>query len=132
LPIIASLLSEDKRKGEAAGVGWRHTFRAYPLVIILAPTRELAVQIYQEALKVIPLSFLRACVRAWLTQYSIVATIQFTESTPLKASVVYGGTSYVAQARLLEKNGSDILVATPGRSSRILHIFGASLPTHRT
>jgi len=52
LPIIAMLMNEDKRKGEPAGVGWRHTFRAYPLVVVLAPTRELAIQIHDEATKV--------------------------------------------------------------------------------
>jgi len=57
--------------------------------LILAPTRELATQIYQESLK-------------------------FTYMTRLKPCVVYGGQDIRQQFRELEK-GCDIVVATPGR-----------------
>ncbi len=60
-----------------------------PRCLILAPTRELAVQIHSDAL---PLC-------------------QFTD---LKVGVVFGGTGYDTQKNMLEA-GVDLLVATPGR-----------------
>jgi len=63
--------------------------KAYPEGLVLAPTRELAVQIHAEALKF--------CFRA-----------------SIYTSVVYGGASMGVQSRELEK-GCDILVGTPGR-----------------
>jgi hypothetical protein len=64
--------------------------RAEPLVVIIAPTRELAVQIFNEARK-------------------------FCYRTMLRPCVVYGGTgSYRDQEAQLQK-GCDVLVATPGR-----------------
>ncbi len=62
---------------------------AYPNALILAPTRELAVQIFEEARK-------------------------FCYMTGLRPVVVYGGAEQVPQLRELER-GADILVATPGR-----------------
>ncbi|KAL8546203.1 hypothetical protein ACS0TY_006060 [Phlomoides rotata] len=62
---------------------------ALPLALILAPTRELASQIHEEARK-------------------------FSFQTGLKVVVVYGGSPIFQQLRILER-GVDILVATPGR-----------------
>ncbi|MDJ0740886.1 MAG: DEAD/DEAH box helicase [Gammaproteobacteria bacterium] len=60
-----------------------------PRALMLAPTRELAVQIYNDA-----------CVLA--------------AHTGLNVRVVYGGTGYDTQRKALE-DGVDILIGTPGR-----------------
>ncbi|MDX1824088.1 MAG: ATP-dependent RNA helicase RhlB [Thiohalomonadales bacterium] len=60
-----------------------------PRAIILAPTRELAVQIHKDAM----------------------ALGQFTG---LKLGLVFGGTGYETQRKQLEE-GVDILIGTPGR-----------------
>jgi ATP-dependent RNA helicase RhlB len=60
-----------------------------PRSLMLAPTRELAVQIYNDA-----------CVLAG--------------HTGLKVRVVYGGTGYDTQRKAVEE-GVDILIGTPGR-----------------
>lgn len=62
---------------------------AEPLVVIVAPTRELATQIFNEARK-------------------------FCYRTMLRPCVCYGGGPIVEQVRNLGK-GCDILVATTGR-----------------
>src|SRR5690606_22021184 len=69
--------------------GHRRHYKAYPSTLILAPTRELAVQIDMQAKKFIYRSHLRSV-------------------------VVYGGADFRSQAMDLER-GCDILVATPGR-----------------
>ncbi|XP_042560874.1 putative ATP-dependent RNA helicase Pl10 isoform X2 [Clupea harengus] len=63
--------------------------KQYPLALILAPTRELALQIYDEARKFAYRSRVRPC-------------------------VVYGGADIGQQIRELER-GCHLLVATPGR-----------------
>lgn len=63
--------------------------KQYPLCLILAPTRELASQIYDEARKFSYRSHMRPC-------------------------VVYGGADIGGQIRDLER-GCHLLVATPGR-----------------
>ena len=63
--------------------------KQYPLGLVLAPTRELAVQIYNEALKFAYRSKVRPC-------------------------VVYGGADHYHQINDLER-GCQLLVATPGR-----------------
>lgn len=63
--------------------------RQYPLGLVLAPTRELAVQIYNEALKFAYRSRVRPC-------------------------VVYGGADHYHQINDLAR-GVQLLVATPGR-----------------
>ena len=60
-----------------------------PWAIIIAPTRELAVQIHRDA--------------ELLGRY-----------TGLKCAVVYGGAGYDSQRRRLE-SGIDVLIGTPGR-----------------
>jgi ATP-dependent RNA helicase RhlB len=60
-----------------------------PRAMILAPTRELAVQIHKDA----------------------VVLGQFTG---LKLGLIFGGTAYEAQRKQLEE-GVDILIGTPGR-----------------
>lgn len=71
--------------------GWNRDMgvRAEPLVLIVAPTRELAVQIFDEAR--------RLCYR-----------------TMLRPCVIYGGAPTGEQMDELRK-GCDVLVATPGR-----------------
>ena len=63
--------------------------RSYPLVLILAPTRELACQIFDESRKFAYRSFVR----------------------PM---VVYGGADISTQLREIEQ-GCELIVATPGR-----------------
>ncbi len=60
-----------------------------PRAIMLAPTRELAIQIFKDA-------------------------EQLGAETGLRMSVVYGGTGYEAQRQSIT-NGLDILIGTPGR-----------------
>jgi ATP-dependent RNA helicase RhlB len=61
-----------------------------PWAIILAPTRELAVQIHRDA--------------ELIGRY-----------TGLTFSAIYGGTGYESQRRHLEGGGIDVLIGTPGR-----------------
>jgi ATP-dependent RNA helicase RhlB len=60
-----------------------------PRAVVLAPTRELAIQIHQDAL-------------------------QIGRYTSFKLGLIYGGTAYAKQREQLEA-GTDILIGTPGR-----------------
>jgi ATP-dependent RNA helicase DDX5/DBP2 len=67
-----------------------------PLGLVMAPTRELALQIAAEATKY------GACVRA-------------------RAVAVYGGASKAAQVRALQR-GCDLIIGTPGRIGDVLGV----------
>ena len=73
---------------QGGGMGYRSR-KATPTSLILAPTRELVSQIYDEARKFAYRSWVRPC-------------------------VVYGGADIGSQLRAMER-GCDLLVATPGR-----------------
>jgi len=88
LPIITKLLVDVPRT-QRPDTGRGRYYCGFPLAVIMAPTRELASQIHQEALK-------------------------FTENTRVKPVVIYGGAPYGDQARSIER-GVDIIIATPGR-----------------
>ncbi|MUV13110.1 ATP-dependent RNA helicase RhlB [Noviluteimonas gilva] len=60
-----------------------------PRALILAPTRELAIQIHKDAVK-------------------------FGSDLGLKFALVYGGVDYDKQRQLLQA-GADVIIATPGR-----------------
>ena len=83
VPIVASLAS-DKR---GSTVGTRGAAR--PRAVVMAPTRELAIQIELEAQKL-------------------------TNRSALRPVAVYGGADQRGQARALALGG-DLVVATPGR-----------------
>ena len=60
-----------------------------PRALILAPTRELAIQIHKDAVK-------------------------FGSDLGLKFALVYGGVDYDKQRQILQE-GADVIIATPGR-----------------
>ncbi len=60
-----------------------------PRAIVIAPTRELAIQIHKDAM-------------------------QLGKYTGLKLALIYGGVSYDTQRKEIE-DGADILIGTPGR-----------------
>ena len=74
--------------GPASG-GGRSGPRCRPRILVVAPTRELAIQIHKDA--------------EVLGHY-----------TGLAMGVVYGGTGYESQRRMIE-GGLDVLIGTPGR-----------------
>ena len=82
------------RPNLAAGYNPADAVRAEPLVLIVAPTRELATQIFDEARRLCYRSMLRPC-------------------------VVYGGGPIRGQREDLHR-GCDILIGTPGR---LLHFM---------
>ena len=84
-PIIITML----RNGGSEPEGGIRGRRTYPECLILAPTRELASQIQDEAQK-------------------------FLYCTGIASVVVYGGADVRDQLRQIER-GCDLLVATPGR-----------------
>ncbi|XP_068558333.1 DEAD-box helicase 3 X-linked a isoform X5 [Cebidichthys violaceus] len=95
LPVLSQIYSDGpgealqaaKNNGQDSGRYGRR--KQYPLSLVLAPTRELALQIYDEARKFAYRSRVRPC-------------------------VVYGGADIGQQIRELER-GCHLLVATPGR-----------------
>ncbi|KAM6945584.1 putative ATP-dependent RNA helicase an3 isoform 2-T2 [Aplochiton taeniatus] len=95
LPVLSQIFSEgpgealvaSKASGQENGKYGRR--KQFPISLVLAPTRELALQIYEEARKVAYRSKVRPC-------------------------VVYGGADIGQQIRDLER-GCHLLVATPGR-----------------
>ena len=82
LPILNYILANDCLGGEFDGCG-------KPIGLIITPTRELAVQIYDESRK-------------------------FAYSSVVKCACAYGGAAVYAQKHKISK-GCHILVATPGR-----------------
>lgn len=78
---------------------------AYPSALILSPTRELSMQIHEEARK-------------------------FSYQTGVRVVVAYGGAPITQQLRDLER-GVDILVATPGRLVDLLERARVSLQSIR-
>lgn len=95
IPVLSKLMGKAKklaapRPNLAAGFDpMTDNVRAEPLVLIVAPTRELATQIFDEARRLCYRSMLRPC-------------------------VVYGGAPVRDQRDELQK-GCDILIGTPGR-----------------
>ncbi|GAC99780.1 hypothetical protein PHSY_007383 [Pseudozyma hubeiensis SY62] len=89
-PILSALFTHGPPPPPAemsqGGYGRR---KAFPSTLILAPTRELVSQIYEEARK-------------------------FTYRSWVKPAVVYGGADIGTQLRQIER-GCDLLAATPGR-----------------
>jgi len=87
LPLVQLVLRDDIRSVKAGGGGRRNT--AYPLALVLSPTRELTIQIFNEARKLL-------------------------YRTGIRPVVVYGGADIRQQLREVER-GVDLIVATPGR-----------------
>ncbi|RXW17790.1 hypothetical protein EST38_g8067 [Candolleomyces aberdarensis] len=90
-PILSSSFTNGPAPLPDAGAnaGYGRSRKAFPTALILAPTRELASQIHDEARKF--------AYRSWV-----------------RPAVVYGGADINQQLRLIEK-GCDLLTATPGR-----------------
>ncbi|KAG0328264.1 DEAD-box ATP-dependent RNA helicase, partial [Podila horticola] len=87
-PILSELFKRGPApQPENAGMG--RSRKAYPSTLILAPTRELASQIWEESRKFSYRSWVRSC-------------------------VVYGGADIGQQLRTIDR-GCDMLTATPGR-----------------
>lgn len=98
------VLSESYMNGPAPipeSVGAFSSNKVYPTALVMAPTRELVSQIFEEAKK---FSY-----RSWV-----------------RPSVVYGGADIGNQIRNLER-GCDLLVATPGRLKDLLERGRVSL-----
>ncbi|XP_054471539.1 DEAD-box helicase 3 X-linked a isoform X2 [Anoplopoma fimbria] len=95
LPVLSQIYCEGPgdalaaAKGNGQDNGRYGRRKQYPLALVLAPTRELALQIYDESRKFAYRSRVRPC-------------------------VVYGGADIGQQIRELER-GCHLLVATPGR-----------------
>ncbi|KMZ96862.1 DEAD/DEAH box helicase [Plasmodium vivax North Korean] len=99
LPIINHMLLNDPPKHTFYEENQKSSSYYYnrvclPICLILAPTRELAVQIFYDSKK-------------------------FCFETGIKPVVLYGGSNIKTQLSNLDK-GADIIVATPGRLNDIL------------
>ena len=88
VPILNQIF-EDGPVGPPSGGGSFGRRKQCPLALVLAPTRELATQIYDEARK-------------------------FSYRSRVRPAVVYGGANVSDQMRDLDR-GCHLLVATPGR-----------------
>lgn len=89
VPILNQMYERGPLPNPPTGRGYPSKRKLFPLGLVLAPTRELATQIYDEAKKFAYRSQLRPC-------------------------VVYGGSNVGDQMRDLDR-GCHLLVATPGR-----------------
>lgn len=78
VPVFAHMLRDEHRKPNVPGA------------LVIAPTRELAIQIYDDGMAI-------------------------GRHTGLRMAAIYGGVDYQKQARTL-RDGVDVIVATPGRA----------------
>lgn len=83
--LLKALFPEESESSTVAFPDWKK--KQY--ILVLVPTRELADQVYENA-------------------------VQFLQGTDLKAVAVYGGTTYDKQVAAL-KGGVEFVIATPGR-----------------
>ncbi|KAE9607949.1 hypothetical protein Lal_00003597 [Lupinus albus] len=95
-PIISGIMRGQPVQRQPRGVR-----TVFPLALVLSPTRELSMQIHEEARK-------------------------FSYQTGVRVVVAYGGAPINQQLRDLER-GVDILVATPGRLVDLLERARVSL-----
>jgi ATP-dependent RNA helicase DDX3X len=86
VPILSRIYEEGPFENDTSSHSGRR--KQFPLAVVLAPTRELASQIYDESRKFVYRSCIRPC-------------------------VVYGGADVGTQMRDLDR-GCHVLVATPG------------------
>lgn len=104
-PLINRLLTQDIEVPSQPAGGGRSSYssrsKAMPFGLILAPTRELATQIFDESRK-------------------------FCYRTGLKPVVCYGGVDIKNQLRELER-GVDLIIATPGRLGDLIERGRVSL-----
>ncbi|KAI0883750.1 P-loop containing nucleoside triphosphate hydrolase protein [Annulohypoxylon maeteangense] len=95
IPILNQLMGKAKKLAayrptpQQLITGEKRPVRAEPLVLVICPTRELAIQIFNEARK-------------------------FCYRTMLRPCVVYGGAPISDQIKQIG-GGCDLLIATPGR-----------------
>lgn len=99
-PIIGGILKSRQLQGPRVAQHMPPR-TGFPLALIMSPTRELSIQIHEEAKK-------------------------FAYQTGVRAVVAYGGAPINLQLRELER-GVDILVATPGRLVDLLERARVSL-----
>jgi len=106
IAVFARLINENKRHQSAEE---KTPLRkpGFPRALIIAPTRELVMQIAKDGQA--------------LAKYA-----------PLRVVAVYGGTDYRKQERALTERPVDVLVATPGRlldyvSKRVLNLRQAGI-----
>ena len=100
MPSLPGYLWKTGRKSPSQKPG-------FPRALIIAPTRELVMQIAKDAKA--------------LAQY-----------TPLNIVAVFGGTDYQKQQRILAERPVDVVVATPGRlldyaSKKIVNLSHAGI-----
>ena len=91
IPILNRIYEDGPSQAQSGnfGGGYGGRRKQYPLALVLAPTRELATQIFEEARK-------------------------FSYRSKVRPAVVYGGANVGDQMRELDR-GCHLLVATPGR-----------------
>ena len=89
VPILNQIFVDGPVVPAGGGYGGYGRRKQCPLALVLAPTRELATQIYDEARK-------------------------FAYRSRVRPAVVYGGANVSDQMRELDR-GCHLLVATPGR-----------------
>jgi len=87
-PFINKMVHQLPPTSSAANRFGRY-YVAHPTALVMAPTRELAIQIHTEAVK-------------------------FIKRSKIRSVVIYGGAPYRQQAEQIER-GVDLLIATPGR-----------------
>ena len=89
IPSVSFLFNDPEGVTQIIKKETNYGFVSYPLILIILPTRELALQTYEEALKLL-------------------------YKTYINTVVVYGGEKSHMQIHELN-NGCDILIGTPGR-----------------
>jgi ATP-dependent RNA helicase DDX3X len=88
IPAISFLFNDCEGINQIKG-GSKYGYTSYPLILVITPTRELAIQTYEEALKLL-------------------------YKTYINTVVVFGGEKpYIQQNELYA--GCDIIIGTPGR-----------------